>query len=100
MPFLQLIETARIASSLQLGVRTHHRGDRDSCLIILRKYARPRAQTLEPVGVMLMRPFGVMSFPPVAIVPMMMMFVPVAVFGPFGMMRLDPIRMMLVPPGV
>jgi hypothetical protein len=46
---------------------------------------------------MLMDPFRMVFFPPVAIMPMMV-FIPIAVPSPFRVMPSDPIRMMLEPP--
>src|ERR1700683_3892588 len=53
---------------------------------------------LEPVRMMLMRPFFVVREPPLALMPAMVT-IPVAVLGPFRMMGLRPIRMMPIPPG-
>ena len=44
-----------------------------------------------------MRPFFMVFFPPVAIMPTMV-FIPIAVPSPFRVMPSDPIRMMLEPP--
>ena len=46
---------------------------------------------LEPIVIVLMRPSGIMLFPPVAIVPVMV-FIPIAVPSPFRVMHSDPIR--------
>ena len=52
---------------------------------------------LEPIVVVLIRPSGMVFFPPVALMPVMV-FIPIAVPGPFRVMHPDPMRMILEPP--
>src|SRR5208283_1601988 len=53
---------------------------------------------LEPLRMMFVCPFFVVSDPPLALMPAMVL-VPVAVLGPLRMVGPDPIRMILIPPG-
>jgi len=47
---------------------------------------------------MLVGPLRMVFNPPTAIVPVVVMLIPIAIVGPFGMVLMDPIRVVLIPP--